>query len=364
LNAKTRVRQALMHMPTDRVPFDFWADQVVSKKLMRVLGLDNMEDLLDHFHIDVRYIEGSVYNGPELKIHDDGSCLDIWGVRRKKIFYNQGNPGKGYYEHVTDHPLASAETARDVERYQSWPSADWYDYSKVEQAADLHSEYAVICGGDRLNRTAQLKTAMYLRGVEQIMLDLASNGRLAEAIIEKTVDFYLEYNKRIFENAHGKIDIFFMGDDFGTQNGLMMSLPMWRRYFRPGFRKFIDLAHQYGIKVMHHSCGAIEPLIPDFIACGLDILQSLQPRAAGMDLAGIKQKYGSDICFQGGMDIQKTMPFGTAADVRNEAGRVLKALAPGGGYIFCTAHNIQAETPTENILALYEAAMEYGCDIG
>jgi uroporphyrinogen decarboxylase len=349
-----------MYTEPDRVPCDFWADKMVSQKLMSVLGLHKMEDLLDYFNIDVRFIEGSVYSGPEIKNLNDGSWLDIWGVRRKRVYFENENPAKGFYDHVIDHPLALAKTARDVEKYQGWPSVDWYDYSKVEQAAQQHAEYAVICGGDRLNRTAQLKTAMYLRGVEQIMLDLASNSRLVEAIIERTVGFYLENNERLFKNAHGKIDIFFMGDDFGTQNGLMMSLPMWRKYFRPGFRKFIDLAHLYGIKVMHHSCGAIEPLIPDFIDCGLDILQSLQPQAAGMDLASIKRKFGRNICFQGGMDIQSILPFGTASEVRHEVRRVMMALAPGGGYIFGTAHNIQAETPVENILAMYEAAGEYG----
>jgi uroporphyrinogen decarboxylase len=151
-----------------------------------------------------------------------------------------------------------------------------------------------------------------------------------------------------------------MGDDYGMQNGLIMSIEMWRRFFKPGFRKFIELAHSYGIRVMHHTCGAIEPLIPDFIDCGLDILQSIQPRAAGMDLIKIKREYGRYICFQGGIDIQKTMPYGTAADVTSEVINRLKTLAPGGGYILCTAHNIQADTPVENVLALYEAAGKYG----
>lgn len=170
----------------------------------------------------------------------------------------------------------------------------------------------------------------------------------------------MDYNRKIFEQAKGKIDIFFMGDDFGTQNGLFMSIEMWKKYFKSGFSRFIDLAHSFDIKVMHHSCGAIEQLIPEFIDSGLDILQSLQPRAAGMDLKKIKQEYGRDICFQGSIDIQNTMPNGSPVDVENEVINRIETLASDGGFILCSAHNIQADTPIENILALYEAARKYG----
>ena len=360
MNSKQRVQKALMFTEPDRVPLDYWADKLVTERLLKALEIDGLDRLHQYLGIDFRFIEGAVYAGPRLTAFEDGSRHDIWGVRRKKIPIDEGNPAKGSYEHVIGHPLALAETVQDIEKYDGWPSPDWYDYSGVERMADLYADYAVICGGDRLNRTAQLKTAMYLRGVEQIMLDLALNSQIVEAINERLVDFFLEYNKRIFENAGGKIDIFFMGDDFGTQNGLIMSINMWRRFFKPGFRKFIELAHKYGIKVMHHTCGAVEPLIPDFIECGLDILQSLQPRAAGMDLRKIKEEYGRSICLQGGIDIQKTMPYGTPADVANETIDRLKTLAPGGGYILCTAHNMQADTPVENVLALYETARKYG----
>lgn len=360
MNSKQRVKKALMFTEPDRVPIDYWADKIVTRKLMKALCVEDMEKLLKHLNIDFRFIEGTVYTGPRLETFEDGSWKDIWGVIRKNVLVDSKDSERGNYEHVVEHPLAGAETVKDIEKYDGWPSPDWYDYSCVERTAGIHSEFSVVCGGDRLNRTAQLKPAMYLRGVEQIMLDLALNDMLVEAIIERLVYFFLEYNSRIFKNSNGKIDIFFMGDDFGTQNGLIMSIEMWRRFFRPGFKKFIELAHSYGIKVMHHTCGSIEPLIPDFIDCGLDILQSLQPGAAGMDLIKIKREYGRHICFQGGIDIQKTMPYGTAADVKNEVIDRLKTLSPGGGYILCTAHNMQADTPTENILALYEAAGKYG----
>jgi uroporphyrinogen decarboxylase len=205
----------------DRVPMDYWADDTITKNLISHLGLKNKEDLLKAFGIDFRYIEGTVMIDIE-KPDRDGVWTDIWGVKRKKV-----KSGKSYYENVIEYPLANASTVRDIEKYDSWPSPDIYDYSRVENMASAHGGYCVICGGDRLNRTAQLKPAMYLRGIEQIMFDLATDEKLVCAINERLVDFFLEYNRRIFENANKKIDIFFMGDDFGTQMGLMMNIEMW-----------------------------------------------------------------------------------------------------------------------------------------
>jgi uroporphyrinogen decarboxylase len=151
-----------------------------------------------------------------------------------------------------------------------------------------------------------------------------------------------------------------MGDDFGTQTGMMFDINTWRKFFKPGFKAYIDLAHQFGLKVMHHTCGSVRDLIPDFIECGLDILQSIQPRAKGMDLAELKQEFGHALCFHGGFDIQQTLPYDTPEEIRSEVKRLFDAGKPHGGYIACTAHNIPPDTPTENILALFAAYQEYG----
>ena len=172
------------------------------------------------------------------------------------------------------------------------------------------------------------------------------------------VEYFLEYNRRVFEAASENIDIFMMGDDFGTQYGPMMSIETWRRLFKPGFRAYIELAHEYGLPVMHHTCGSVRELIPDFIECGLDILQSLQPAAAGMDLADLQREFGRDLCFHGGIDIQEVLPHGTPQQVREHV-KSRAELGREGGYILCTAHNIQPDTPLENIVALFEAYQEF-----
>ena len=135
---------------------------------------------------------------------------------------------------------------------------------------------------------------------------------------------------------------------------------MWRQFLRPGFKAFIDLARRYGCKIAHHSCGSIKPIIPDLIECGLDVLNPIQPDVHDMDRRELKRSFGDRLSFHGSISIQRTLPFGTPDDVRNEVRERFETLAPGGGFIFCTAHNIQADTPTENVVALFEAYRAFG----
>ena len=213
--------------------------------------------------------------------------------------------------------------------------------------------------GDRLNRLAQLKPAMYLRGVEQIFLDMILHPEIARAVFSQIRDFYLAYAQRIFEAARGKLDILLTGDDFGAQLGPLVSPAMWVEFLGDGFAEYIDLAHSFDLRVMHHTCGAVRPLIGLMRERGLDILQSLQPEAQGMDPAALKAEFGDRLAFQGGISIQKTLPFGTGQQVRDEVKDRIDALAGGGGYILGTSHNIQADTPLENIEALLKAYRDY-----
>ena len=342
------------------MPVDFWAVPETKQRLLAHLGLETEEDLLSYLDVDLRYVLGPSFVGQQRRVWPDGSIEDLWGVRRAAVTV-QGTGYSWTYKEVVHSPLGKALSVADIETYPGWPSPDWWSYGAIADECERHASYAVVSAGDRLDRTAQLKPAMYLRGMEQFLMDLALEPELTEAIIEHIVDYYLEYNRRVFTAARGKIDIFMMGDDFGTQNGPMVSLDMWRRYFRQGFRRYCDLAHQYGMKVMHHTCGSVRYLIPDLIDCGLDVLQSLQPRARDMDLADLKREFGHDLCFHGAIDIQETMPRGRPEDVRAEVAARMADGKPGGGFIICTAHNILPDVPVENILTLYEACREYGC---
>ena len=309
--------------------------------------------------VDFRVVRGPSYVGLEMHSYPDGTFSDLWGVRRKLITYGKDEK-KGTYKEVVGSPLSMMDQVDEIDSYSGWPSPDWWDYSHIVEQCRQHDGMCVVFAGDRLDRTAQLKTAMYLRGVEQIMIDLALSPNLVEAILAHITDYYLQYNECVFQAAEGAIDIFMMGDDFGIQTGPMMSVKMWERFFEPGFRAYIQLAHKYGIKVMHHTCGSVETLIPKFIDAGLDILQSIQPRAVDMDLSKLKEKYGKDLVFHGSIDIQNTMPYGTPQDVRNEVKQRMEAGKHGGGFIICTAHNLQRDVPMENIFTLIEAYHKLG----
>lgn len=359
MDSRARVLTALSHQPPDRIPRDYWATPEVTQRLREHFGLPDRESLLRRLGIDLRYVEGPSYVGQSLRTHPDGSVEDLWGVRRRPRTVTGGSY-TWTYQHVVRSPLQAAQTAGDIEAYDRWPSADWWDYAQLGEQCRAYAGYAVVNAGDRLDRTAQLKPMMYLRGMEQTYVDLALNPDVAEAIIAHIVAYFLQYNERVFAAAGDAIDIFMMGDDFGTQQGPMMSLETWRRFFRPGFAAFIQLAHRHGLRVMHHTCGSVVELIPDFIACGLDILQSLQPQAAGMDLGRLRREFGRDLCFQGGMDIQGVLPHGTPAQVREHVRSQIEAAGRGGGYILCTAHNLQPDTPLDNALALFEAYEEFG----
>ncbi len=361
MDARERVALALNHKQPDRVPIDYWATDTVNARLLEHFGLSTQEELLTHLDVDFRYIEGPKYIGPEPEVRQDGCVEDHWGVPRVRVAVGSGTKTSVYRE-VIDFPLQEAESVDQIRNYPKWPDPDWFDYDCVagQVAEARRTGKVVVFMGDRMNRCAQLKPAMYVRGVEQILLDLALAPEIAKFIFQQVAEFYLEYARRTLEAADGGIDIFMMGDDFGTQKGLFMSPEMWRQFLRPGFKAFIDLAKKHGCKVAHHSCGSIKPIIPDLIECGLDILNPIQPDVDNMDRKELKQLFGDHLCFHGSISIQRTLPFGTPDDVRSEVQERVRTLGPNGGFIFCTAHNIQADTPTENIVALFDAYRTFG----
>ena len=365
MTGRDRVLTALDHREPDRIPIDFWGASATFDRLAQHWGLPDKDAVLGRMGVDVRYLTGPSAPDQSQVRHADGSVEDHWGVRRRTVHVDGADgAGRAYrwsYQHVTQAPLAPCQNVREIERHD-WPSAERWDYSRMGAQCEAvrRRGLAVVVGGHRLDRTALLKAGMYLRGTEAFLADLLIDPPLAQCIIDHIADYYLAYNRRMFEAAGGAIDLFFMGDDMGTQEGLWVSVEVYRRFFKTPLARFNELAHRYGARTMYHTCGAVAPLIPEFIDAGLDVLQSLQPRAHGMDLARIKREYGRDLCFQGGIDIQETLPKGTPDDVRREVADRARTLGPGGGYIFGTAHNVLPDVPIENVEALVEAYRTFG----
>jgi len=352
MTPKQRVLDAIEHKQTDRVPLDLWVTKEVMAKLRAHFQTDEADDVLKELGVDIRLVEPE-YIGPPLKESPDGKVKDIWGVTRRRVGYSDGS-----YLEMDDYPLDGDITIADIENYP-WPNPDHYDYSVIAKSCEKYGNYATLNVGNRLNRTSVLKAAIYLRGMQELMMDMALNPPLVDALLDKISSYYLAHNERIFEAGKGLIDIFMMGDDFGTQKGLLISAEMFRRYFAPRLKEFAAQAKSYGMKVMLHSCGSIREIIPDIIEMGVDILNPIQTNAKGMIPEELKTEFGDKICFHGGVDIQHTLPFGTPEEVEQEVKDRIRVLGKDGGYILASTHNIQIDTPVGNILKMYETARNH-----
>lgn len=346
--SKERVLAAIKQIEPDRVPVDLWALPPVTDKLRAHLGADDDEGVWRALGVDLRSV-WPAYVGPELPTYDDGTWMDWWGLGKKMI---------GPFEEVVAPPLAGAQSVADVEAYP-WPDPDWFDFDGMRPACQGLREYALVVRDAGPNATCVLRMAMFLRSMEKLMMDLAMNPKLAQAIIARVEAFYLEFDRRIFDAVGDLTDIYFIADDVGVQSGLMISPGMFKRFIRPSLERYIEQAHRYGQKVMYHSCGAVRRLIPDLIDMGVDILNPIQTSAEEMDPAELKREFGDALCFHGAMDIQTVLSQGTAEQVRDEVKRLCDILGPGGGFILAPTNNVMPETPVENVMALYGTVGAY-----
>ncbi|NQU42352.1 hypothetical protein HQ520_03650 [bacterium] len=351
LSSRERVLLALAHRDTDRVPIAMVCSGInqptwgmLDEYLKRERGCD-LRSWLDSM-LDIRAVAPR-YVGPPLK-----PDTDFWGVRRKRVQF-----GDGSYNEIDHYPLAAATTIDDLKRH-TWPRTDWFDYEMLPEEIDrLHRD-----GGPRaimaLNCNV-FESSWYMRGFEQALMDLAVEAELFDFILGKVADFFLEHARRTLEAARGGIDLIFTADDIGHQGGLLMSLDMWEKHIKPHHAPINRQIHELGARVIYHTDGAVMDAVPGLIDMGIDVLQALQFDAAGMDPRRLKETYGRQLCFEGGVSVQKTLPFGTADEVRAEVQNLITILGRQGGYILGPSHVIQAGTPVENILAMFDTALGF-----
>ncbi|MGB9598196.1 MAG: uroporphyrinogen decarboxylase family protein, partial [Candidatus Poribacteria bacterium] len=272
---------------------------------------------------------------------------NIWGVQRKGYYYGQ----------PMSHPLAGVESVDEVLNYPHWPSPDWFDFSELPNQCNNWAEYAII-GGPWV---VVFTDATEIVGMEEFFIKMHTHPEAMHAVIRKVSDFYYELTTRFFETVGDKIDIFFFGDDMGTQLSLLISLKHWREFCKPEIKRFIELARQSNLKTMFHSCGAVRDIIPDLIELGLDALNPVQVSARGMELSSLKRDFGDKLTFHGGIDHQNILARGTVDDVRREVKKTIDIMAPGGGYCLAPSHDLMLdEFPVENVITMYEFAYEYG----
>jgi uroporphyrinogen decarboxylase len=232
-----------------------------------------------------------------------------------------------------------------------------FDYSEIYKLCRQYRDagYAVECGYISLSFFYSV-----IRGIEQMLVDFASDPELAEYILHKINEFAVAHTRRMLEEADGLADIVQITDDFGAQNGLLMSEAMIERYLGGYYEKNIAMARSYDVKIFHHDDGAVMDLIPWIVSKGCQVLNPIQWHLPGWDLHKLKTEYGKVLCFHGGIDNQDVLPFGTPDNVRAEVRACMDALySDKTGYILAPCHNLQAITPVENVLTMYEYAKEY-----
>jgi len=350
LTSRERVLLALEHKETDRIPIAMVcsginqpAYQYLENYLKSERGISVHEYL--NPMIDIRGV-GPDYVGPKLE-----NNTDIWGVRRNPVSY-----GPASYSEIDLYPLENAKNVDDLDKHR-FPDTEWFDYSVLpDRIANANSdgEHCLMIANGNV-----FETAWYMRGFEQIFMDFVLNKELLYGIMERVTSFYEEYFRKMLSFANGKIDLAFTADDIGGQKGLLISLEMWEEFIKPYHVRLNKVIHEFGVKVIYHSDGSVMDAVSGLIDMGVDVLQALQFSADGMDPLELKQKYGDRLCFEGGVSVQTTLPFGNPEDARQEVEELITVLGKNGGYILGPSHAIQAGTPPENIVAMFDTAMSF-----
>ncbi len=379
----------MQHKEPDRVPMDFLATMEIWDRLIAHLKLDTTgipdgeyyetgrEALLRHFEVDCRVLSYDMFCTPPDSLIKPGSQVDWWVSMNRSTpnrMWRQANPDEtfndiwsthsyrmetavGSYEGFKTWPLSLATTVDELKQHP-WPTPDWWDFSPlpgIMQRLDTYQPYHI-----RFRVGSVFEIGWQLRGLQEFMMDFIENPALPMYIMDRLTEIYLENLRRVLEldAANGsRLDMVYFYDDVATQQSLMVSKKMWREFVRPHHVKIIELAHKYGKPVMYHTDGSVYQMIPEFIDMGIDLLNPLQPDAKDMDLQRIKDEFGDKICFHGGVDIMRTLPKGKPEQVQAEVRNRVKVLGTGGGYILCSSHHIQPDTPIANVIAMYDSKL-------
>jgi uroporphyrinogen decarboxylase len=383
LTSYDRVKAALEHKESDRVPFDLGSAAVTGinvhalHSLRKYLGLPEKvtvkdkitqignieEDLIETLKIDVKGVnpnpsaikglaeEPGVENGYD-------RIVDEWGMGWRMPLIG------GHYYDLYKSPLAFAQSVADIEKYP-WPDAlDIARYSDLKEKADqiVYNEKKAYFL-ERMS-SGMWEHAMWMRGYEQFYIDMMMNQGIVQAIMEKILEINMQYWERALESVGENVLVVSMADDLGSQNSLLVDLNMYKEQIWPFHKRlfeFVKSKAKSKIYIFFHNDGAVMETFPLLIEAGVDIMNPFQVNCSGMDTKKFKREFGRDMTIWGGScDNQIIMPFGTPRQVKDETKRRIEDLSPGGGFIFAPIHVIQNGVPPENIMAWWETLQEYG----
>ncbi len=349
MTAKERVMAAVRHETADRTAITFDAEIEVYDALHEHLGTSTKEELFDRLHCDTWMIL------PKNFMYKPG-CEDaeekesIWGYRTRKAYYSGGS-----YDELAESPLAGKHDISDIDAHP-WPEKGTLDFSHMPAEAKAHEDRAIICPFI----WGPYFVATFVRGMEDLFMDFAMRKEYAHHLIDTITDRGMLFLEEMLGDYGEGIDIVYMADDYCSQLGPLFSPDMFDEFVMPYLTKMVEVTHGYGKAFLLHVCGAVRPLLPMIVDAGVDMLEPIQVRAVGMEPEGLKRDFGDDLCFYGGVDLQRTLCKGTTAEVAAEVRKLIDVLGRDGGYVLGPGHTyIQIDAPMENIMTMYDTADSY-----
>lgn len=383
MNSRERILKSINHEEPDRVPFDLagstWTGitNTAYQNLRKHMGLIAAEpvwsdviqqivipseEILTELNVDTRGVFPLTSHNWDVyaKLKDVGDYFeyfDEWG-------FTHHFPKKGYWFSLVKNPLDAVDFDSEgiIENYP------WPDAGNKLRFAGMREKAIQFRNQDKIVMTKGLCAGLFemhqrVRGMENAMLDPFMFPVNSDKLVGKLADLKIEFWDSLLDEIGDVVDIVGEGDDYGTQQSQLIDPDQFREYYKPHFARVLSFIKEKApnVKLLFHSCGNVRPVIPDFIEIGVDLLNPVHITATGMEPSQLKKDFGKDIVFWGGgVDTQHILPNGTPEQVKEDVKRNMDALAPGGGFVFSTVHNIQAEVPPQNIIAMIEALREIG----
>ena len=355
MTSKERVKRTFNFEKTDRVPIDYMANPGIHGRLAKKLGVAVEGDyVLEALGVDFRCI-WPAYKGPSLFPKLPNIRTDpVYGFNMRWVEHEGG----GYWD-FCDFPLINADSVTIAEF--PVPDPENFDYDDAYESIKKYDSYSLYIGGpglaDIINSTGRVL------GMEKTLINLTLEDEATLRYIQRRCDMELGIVEKLLQNSEGDIDFLWIGEDLGTQRAPMISLEMYRRVLRPMHKRYVDMAKAYNLPVMMHCCGASSWVFEDFIQMGISAIDTLQPEAVGMDPETLVERFGGRLVFHGGISTAGALTFGTVNDVISDVKNTLAAFMQCGGYCFSPTHMIQDNSPVENVIAMYNAAHQYGSQV-
>ena len=380
MTPRERLLTALDHRQPDRVPIDLGGNQTgihkfAYQKLIDLLGLKEdivimdavqqlakpSEAVLERLGVDTRYVwagGAKSFKGGIVQNRRNGR---LWHDLTDEFGITWSMPDDyPYYMDISNSPLAGMS----IEQIGDYPFPKGDDPTRFEGLRDRvmqlrrQTPYPVISGISGV----VYEICWYMRGLENLFIDMIEQPAILEAIIDRTLEFWLGWFRLFMDEVGDVVDVIMIGDDLAGQDGPLFPPKLYRSIVKPRQKRLVQyIKSRTKAKIWYHSCGSIIEYIPDLLDNGIDILNPVQVSARGMDPRWLKATYGDRLVFWGGgIDSQHILPRATPQEVRQHVRRNVEAFKPGGGYVFNNVHNIQADVPPENVLSMFDAALEFG----